>query len=483
MSSIKKFSGQIIVRSFEVLVAFAVVFCVAFLWSRIEKFSPFKSDPLKKNQMGPESLVQANRLQSTQDMMAKLAFVRVPIAKLQSIPDESRVPVDHLTYGRQVFINRFESDGRYAHVTTAEGVAGFVLADALAMDLQLDDARDGFGSNDPYSKKIFKKYFGDARRFYNGAGLIVDFSGGINRSSFPLARFIQELSDFKSSSKVEFNNQTFSMGIISSNESKKSSLIYPELPTFLAWIRSTGSGVFISETKSVGTSGDAVEQLDRRLFSVSFSKDLSATYLADGLASTTILRGVSLSCEGNNCSISPQIEPESQVVNGLRVLFFDRINKMTPRLIKRVFNPEDPFEIYLIDVDGDAQQDIAFYSNQGSVHPTDKELLYVACNQGGVWQVTFVSESQRESNIGAHFEPEPGSFDKPVFVNISSSSSGPLVYTTNGEDPKCPSSLKEGLFGLSEAELLIQKTTTVKAAVCHEGTIGPAVSSAVYVIK
>lgn len=483
MSSIKKFSGQIIVRSFEVLVAFAVVFCVAFLWSRIENFSPFQSDPLKKNQRDPESIVQVTGLLNSPDMKAKVAFVRVPIAKLWPTPDESQEPVDHLTYGRQIFINRFESDGRYAHIATAEGVAGFVLVDVLAKDLQLDEAREFSSSNDLDSKKLFKKYLGDARGFYTGAGFTVDFSGGINRSSFSLTRFLQDLSGFKSSSKFEFSNQAFFIGIISSNESAKNSLIHPDLPTFLSGIRATGSGVFIAEDNSLGSSGDAIKRLDRRLFNASFSKDLSAAYLADGLASKTILRGLSLTCEGSNCSISLQTEPEIHLINGLQVLFFDRINKMTPRLTKRIFNPEDPFEIYFVDVDGDEQQDIAFYSNQGFGHPTGKKLLYVAYNQGGVWQMSFVSESQQESNMVAHFEPEPGSFDSPIFVKISGSFGGPLVYTTNGENPKCPLSLKESLFSPSEVELLIQKTTSVKAAVCLDSITEPSVLSAVYVIK
>lgn len=483
MSSFRKFSRQIIVRLFEVLTAFAVVFFVALLWSRIEKFLPFKSDSLKVSRVGPENLAQVPELQNTPDMKTKVAFVRVLIAKVLTTPDESQVPIDHLTYGSQVFINGFESDGRYAHIKTADGATGFVVVEALAKDLQLDEARNFSGANDLDSKKIFKKYFGDAGGLYPIAGLTVDFSGGILRSSFSLTRFLQELSGFKSSSKVDFNNQTFSMGIISPSDSAKNELIYPNLPTFLSFIRSAGSGVLLLEERRGNANANAGEQLVQHLFELSLSKQVSAVYLADGLASKTSLRGLSLSCEGNDCSISIQSEAENQRVNGLQVLFFDRVNKMNPRLTKRVFNPEDPFEIYFVDVDGDDQQDVAFYSNQGSGYSTAKDLLYVAYSKHGVWQVTFVSESLRDSNIAAHFEPEPGSFDRSVFVRISSSSTGRLVYTTNGEDPKCPSSLKESAFSLSEADLYIQKTTTLKAAVCHESAIGPAISSAVYVIK
>jgi hypothetical protein len=142
----------------------------------------------------------------------------------------------------------------------------------------------------------------------------------------------------------------------------------------------------------------------------------------------------------------------------------------------------EPFAVAWLDLDGDKQNDLAIYSNQSTGARRDVDVTYVAYNDHGFWQLSYIREVSLSAGDSIRLDPEPGSFEDPVVVRIASQQGLGLAYSIDGRDPECPR-MGATPNSISQADVLLEKTAQLRVKSCSRQGAESGVVSASYTIN
>jgi hypothetical protein len=149
----------------------------------------------------------------------------------------------------------------------------------------------------------------------------------------------------------------------------------------------------------------------------------------------------------------------------LEVMLFGDTKGLNPSLSVLDKEPLEPFAVAWLDLDGDKQNDLAIYSNQSEGSRRDVDVTYVAYNDHGFWQLSYIREVSLSAGDSIRLDPEPGSFEDPVVVRITSQRGLGIAYSIDGRDPICPV-MDAVPHSIKQADVLLENTAQLKVKSC-----------------
>jgi hypothetical protein len=474
-----KNTKYLILRLTEVGLAFCLVFILALIWSRLlvpllESASP------KKPALHLSRQISKNRQEGIVfDPARKDAFVRVKVASVLTAPASGSVPVDEIVFGRQVNITDWDKTRQFVKATTSDGVSGFIHVSNLSYT-QPDLVRfklEG-SSAESHIEEILQHYLGEPDQAGIGVGLNYNLTRGYSRTGVSLADFQNALRLEKSKSVVRFDKAKFGVAVFGAGAFGEGVIVFPTSTNFISQLRRLvpGTGLFIKENSPpLGQSKQADVDNDVT-FKLSFSKDVPVVYATRESSRILLLKELDLSCLRTKCQLS--VKADAGVVpRPLEIMVFGDTKGLNPSLNVLDKDHLQPFGIALLDLDGDKQNDLAIYSNQSEGSRRDVDVTYVAYNDSGLWQLSYIREVSLSSGDSIKLEPEPGSFDDAVVVRIASQRGLGIAYSIDGRDPVCPV-LDAAPNYIKQADVLLEKTAQLKVRSCSpQGTESEMVSA------
>ncbi len=471
-----KNTKNLILRLTEVGLAFCLVFILALIWSRF--FAPFLESPSpKKPVLHLSKQVSTNRQEGIVfDSARKNAFVRVKMAAILTAPAAGSVPVDEIVFGREVNITDWDKTRQFVKAITTDGVLGFIHVSNLTY-IQADLVRSKLEGNpaETQIKEVLRHYLGEPDQAGIGVGLNYNLTDGYSRTSFSLSSFQNALRLEKSKSVVKFDKAKFGVAVIGVGGFGDGVIVFPTSNNFISQLRRLvpGSGLFIKE-ESTPLGQPKQPHVDKDMtFKLSFSKDMQAVHATRESSRIMSLRELDLNCLKTKCQLLVKVDAAA----GPRppeVMVFGDTKGLNPSLS---LLDKGHLEIALLDLDGDKQNDLAIYSNQSEGPRRDVDVTYVAYNDSGLWQLSYIREVSLSSGDSIRLDPEPGSFEDPVVVRITSQRGLGLAYSIDGRDPECPM-MGATPNSISQADVLLEKTAQLKVKSCSpQGTESEMVSA------
>jgi hypothetical protein len=462
-----KNTKNLILRITEVGLAFCLVFILALIWSRF--FAPFlESASLNKPVHHLSKQVAKNRQEGIVfDPARKNAFVRVKMAAVFTAPVAGSVPVDEIVFGREVNITDWDKTRQFVKVTTADGVPGFIHVSNLTYT-KADIVRSKSEGNpaETQIKEVLQHYLGESDQVGIGEGLNFNLTDGYSRTSFSLSIFQNALRLEKSKSVVKFDKLKFGIAAFGVGPFGDGVVIFPTSSNFISQLRRLvpGTGMLIKE-ESAPLGQPKQPHVDKNMnFKLSFSKDVPAVQVTRESSRIISLRELDLICLKTKCQLS--VKADGAV--GPRppeIMVFGDTKGLNPSLSLLDKDHLEPFGITLLDLDGDKQNDLAIYSNQSAGSQRDVDVTYVAYNNNGFWQISYIREVSLSAGDSIRLTPEPGSYDEPLVVSITSQRGFGIAYSIDGRDPECPV-MDAALSSINQADVLLENTTQLKVKSC-----------------
>jgi hypothetical protein len=462
-----KNTKNLFLRLAEVGLAFCLVFILALIWSRF--FAPFlESASLKKPVLYLPKQVLKNRQEGIVfDPARKNAFVRVKMAAILTAPAAGSVPVDEIVFGREVNITDWDKTRQFVKAITTDGVFGFIHVSNLTYT-QADLVRSKLEGNpaETQIKEVLQHYLGEPDQAGIGVGLNYHLTDGYSRTSFSLSSFQNALRLEKSKSVVKFDKLKFGIAVFGVGPFGDGVVIFPTSSNFISQLRRLvpGTGLFIKE-ESTPLDLSKQPHVDKNMnFKLSFSKDVSAVQVTRESSRIMSLRELDLSCLKTKCQLLVKVDAAA----GPRppeIMVFGDTKGLNPRLSLLDKDDLEPFGIALLDLDGDKQNDIAIYSNQAAGSRRDVDVTYVAYNANGFWQLSYIREVSLSAGDSIRLDPEPGSFEDPVVVKITSQRGLGIAYSIDGREPECPV-MDAVPHSINQADVLLENTAQLKVKSC-----------------
>lgn len=468
----------------EVLLAFCLVFLLSAIWSRVIVPMMDRSKPVSSAQVMLEDVNTRRQEGLFFDPAKKTAFVRVKAAGVFAKPDSASDLIDELVFGREVAISDWDKTRRFVQIMTPEGISGYMQIGGLSYTHE-DSSYSNNDDNEPerYAKSVLGHYFGDSYQASLGSALGYLFSEEVNRTSAALTLFQRLLRSDKSKSSINFKDATFGIAIVGVGEFGGGSILFPESKVLMSQLRRLPprAGVFLKEELSSAHGESSAREQLQADFKVSLSNEVPALYVTSESSRVFSLKDFYLRCIVRACGLS--IHADTQVApTPIQVVIFGDTMGLNPKMSFIEAGNLQPFGIALIDIDGDKQNDVAVYSNQSSKDLRDIGVFYLAYNDSGRWLVSTVQELRRSGQSSIVLNPEPGSFDGPVIVQISDKNGSAIAYSVDGRDPICPS-LNSKSDPIKQVDLLVDKTSQLKMSACNGGSIVRDVVSATFTIR
>jgi hypothetical protein len=287
----------------------------------------------------------------------------------------------------------------------------------------------------------------------------------------------------KSKSSIDFRDAKFGIAVVGVGEFGGGSILFPESKVLMSQLRRLppGVGVFLKEERSSVQGQSGVQEQLKTVFKASLSKEIPALYVTSESSRVFSLKDFYLKCSFSECGLSINVDPQV-VPNPIQVVIFGDTKGLNPKMSFLEAGNLQPFGIAFIDLDGDKQNDVAVYSNQSSKDQRDVGFFYLAHNDSGRWLISTIQELRRPGRSSVVINPEPGSFDGPVVVQISDKNGSSIAYSVDGKDPICPS-LNSKSDPIKQVDLLVDKTSLLKMSSCNGGSIVRDVVSATFSIK
>jgi hypothetical protein len=474
-----KNTKNLILRLTEVGLAFCLVFILALIWSRF--FAPFlESATPKKPVLHLSKQVSKNKQEGIVfDPARKNALVRVKKAAILTAPAAGSMHVDEIVFGREVNITDWDKTRQFVKVTTTDGVRGFIHVSNLTYT-QADLIRsklEGIPA-ETQIKEVLQHYLGEPDQTGIGAGFHYDLTDGHGRTSSSLSSFQNALRLEKSKSVVKFDKAKFVVAVIGVGGFGDGVIVFPTTANFISQLRRLvpGTGLFIKEEPThLGQPKQPHVDRDMTL-KLSFSKDVPAVHATRESSRIMSLRELDLSCLKTKCHLLVKVDAEV-VPRPLEIMVFGDTKGLNPSLNVLDKDHLQPFGIALLDLDGDKQNDLAIYSNQSEGSRREVDATYVAYNDSGFWQLSYIREVSLSAGDSIRLTPEPGSFDDTVVVRIASQKGLGLAYSIDGRDPECPM-MGATPNSISQADVLLEKTAQLKVKSCSpQGTESEMVSA------
>lgn len=475
---------QLFIRLAEVLLAFCLVFVLSAIWSRLIAPMMDRSKSGRSVQVMPKQEPPRRQEGLVFDPAKKTAFVRVRVAGVFVRPDSASALIDELVFGREVDISDWDKTRRFVQVTTAEGLSGYMQTSSLTY---IHDGSSVSQYDENESERtatvLLGRYFGDSSRSGLSSSLGYLFNQEFNRTSSMLTLFQRLLLAEKSKSAVNFKDAKFGIAIVGVGEFGSGSILFPEANVLMSQIRrlSPGVGVFLKEVRSSVTAESGAGDEQKYDFKSTLSKEVPALYITSESSRVISLKEFHLNCVMGECGLSLQGDPQV-VPTPIQSVVFGDTKGLNPKISFLEDETLKPFGIALIDLDDDNQNDVAVYSNQSLNNQRDIGVLYVAYNDGGRWLLSTVQELRRQGQNSIVMNPEPGSLDGPVVVQVSSKNGSEIAYSVDGSDPSCPS-LESKASPINQVDLVIEKTSKLKIISCTGGEQARDMVSATFAIK
>lgn len=462
-----KNTKNLILRITEVGLAFCLVFILALIWSRF--FAPFlESASPEKPVLHLSKQVSKNKQEGIIfDPARKIAFVRVKMAAILTAPAAGSVPVDEIVFGREVNITDWDKTRQFVKAITTDGVLGFIHVSNLTYT-QADLVRSKLEGNpaETQIKEVLQHYLGEPDQAGIGVGLNYNLTDGYSRTSFSLSSFQNALRLEKSKSVVKFDKAKFGVAVFGVGGFGDGVIAFPTPSNFISQLRRLvpGTGLFIKE-ESTPLGQPKQPHVDKDMtFKLSFSKDVPAVHATRESSRIMSLRELDLSCLKNKCQLLVKVDAAA----GPRppeIIVFGDTKGLNPRLSLLDKDHLEPFGIALLDLDGDKQNDLAIYSNQSAGSRRDVDVTYVAYNDNGFWQLSYIREESLSAGDSIRLTPEPGSYDEPVMVKITSQRGLGIAYSIDGRDPICPV-IDAVPHPINQADVLLENTAQLKVKSC-----------------
>ncbi len=484
MSMQFKNTKYLILRITEVGLAFCLVFVLSLIWSRL--FVPFlDSAGAKKPASNSLPQVSKNRQEGIVfDPARKNALVRVKNAAILTAPTPGSTPVDEIVFGREVNITDWDKTRQFVKVTTTDGVPGFIHVSNLTYtpaDL-VRSKLEGIPA-ETQIKEVLQHYLGEPYQTGIGAGLHYDLTDGHGRTSSSLSSFQNALRLEKSKSVVKFDKAKFGVAVLGAGPFGEGVIVFPTTANFISQLRRLvpGTGMFIKE-ESATLGLPKQPQVDKVMsFKLSFSKDVPAVHATRESSRIMSFKELDLICLKTKCQLS--VKADGAVgPRPLEVMLFGDTKGLNPSLSLLDKEHLEPFAVAWLDLDGDKQNDLAIYSNQSTGARRDVDVTYVAYNDHGFWQLSYIREVSLSAGDSIRLDPEPGSFEDPVVVRIASQQGLGLAYSIDGRDPECPR-MGATPNSISQADVLLEKTAQLRVKSCSRQGAESGVVSASYTIN
>lgn len=468
----------------EVVLAFCLVFLLSAIWSRV--IVPMMDRP--KSGRSAQVMLENVNIRRHEglvfDPAKKKAFVRVRVAGVFAKPDSASELIDELVFGREVAISDWDKTRRFVQIRTPEGISGYMQIGGLSYTHE--DASYSYNDDsepERYAKGVLGHFFGDSYQASLGSALEYLFSEEVNRTSAALTLFQRLLRVDKSKSSIDFRDAKFGIAVVGVGEFGGGSILFPESKVLMSQLRRLppGVGVFLKEERSSVQGQSGVQEQLKTVFKASLSKEIPALYVTSESSRVFSLKDFYLKCSFSECGLSINVDPQV-VPNPIQVVIFGDTKGLNPKMSFLEAGNLQPFGIAFIDLDGDKQNDVAVYSNQSSKDQRDVGFFYLAHNDSGRWLISTIQELRRPGRSSVVINPEPGSFDGPVVVQISDKNGSSIAYSVDGKDPICPS-LNSKSDPIKQVDLLVDKTSLLKMSSCNGGSIVRDVVSATFSIK
>lgn len=430
-----------------------------------------------------QQLVRRSSPQSTADAAEELrynpartnAYVKSVFATVMASAKQDAAVIDYIPYGSLVDLGGWDAGRKFVKIKATPSASGYVSIS----DLTYEDPASQIvgGGNDTSVTQTWKLRFRDhlsGRRTSSvEQALEVDASGKGLVSNKSLSEFFDILR--KNPSKSNFYNSQTSINyaFLARDLDGRDTLIYPRMSQFISHIKNLppGPGVVFDSAGNIP---------GQNVFESALSQSLMFRFTKEPLGlivrplqelSNVGLSAFEVACEELSCLLRFDALP-SRGSTALSALVMGQVERSKPTMVVQERDSGDVWFGFL-DVDGDRQYDAAVYVTERFADVLVPATVYVAENHQGAWRLKYI----RDEVLG-HDSPrvsiEPGVHKMPINVRLFSDGDFGITYTLDGTDPSCPSPNKK-IAVLREAEIFIDRTTSIKAKACGRRLKDPSV--------
>lgn len=478
MTPSKKLNGSVLVTLIlESLLAFVVV-AVFSLAIRFVHMGEKPSEVAVSDNVLMQQPVLESALQPAGEITEELrynparasAYVKSAYAVVTASAKSDAAVVDHIPFGSLVDLGSWDAGRKFVKIKATPSTSGYVSI----RDLTYEDPaplifRSGAESSGVQTWK--RRFLGDLRIGAASSidrALDVDTSVNGLRSQKSLSEFFRALKDIPSKSHFDAGQTAVSYSFLARDLDGKDGLIYPRIPLFFSRLKNQDPGPGLLFESGLDHPGPGVFETEP---TQSLKLRLTKEPLGLMVRPLQELSNVGLSvfnvpCQGDKCALHFDSLP-SQGSTALSAIIMGKVERIKPTMEIKQIDSGDAWMGFL-DIDGDRQYDAAIYVGQRFADVLNPATVYVAENHLGSWRLKYIKEEVLGDD-SAQVSVTPGSHKMPISVRLYNTAGKAISYTLDGSEPRCPDSKVSGDI-VKEADLLIEKTTTIIARICSAGS-------------
>lgn len=446
----------------EVACSFFLVFSLAFFWSADKDHRSSTHSGASDISVNGKGVSEGLRYNPAR----RKAQVTDDVARVFQKPSEDSEILDEIPFGSSIDINGWDTGRKFIKVALPRGGDGFVSVRSLAYESSVDSmmVSDRQLKKATVYQRQLLKYFSFNNLASSRLYLTLDGPSNGFEASESLTHFVNTIQKNRSESSFDFEKVDFAL--LAWDENGSGRLVYPAVSEFITRIRQAGVGIRMSriEAPHSGDSTTRLSPFNTNNIGVSLTQELPIAIVSPELSRQSLaLKSLTLSCFNLSCQLAVVQMPDVAKFS-LGAIFLKAASNPNATMKIAEYDEASPYGIFFVNFDGDVHDDLAIFTSKSPTKLSSEDITYVALNDHGLWRLVYARDHTSNGVDGIRWSPEPGQYDGTIAVKVYSEMGQPIAYSLDGSDPSCKPTTHSVVF--SEAQVLVEKSTAIKAKVC-----------------